>query len=322
MKPRLLYGDEKYLVNRRLAEICAKLLPPGAELMNRDFFEGKAVPARQIIDAALTAPFLAETRVVVVSGSGLFSPGRKDDSEHIARFLDETPESTALIFAEDGVDRRGKLYKKLAEQGEVAEFKTPGEKDMINWICGEAEKAGKTLTRSCAAVLLRTVAQDMYSVKNELGKLTAYVGERREIAAADVGAVCSPSLAARVFDLTDAVGGKNVKAALDIYNNMLIMREEPLRILSMIARQFRIMLQCAGLAAKGFGMGEISDRLSLRGFAAEEYLRQGAGRTLRDMRKALEDCLETDVAVKTGLVGDRLGVEMLILRLSGGYNNK
>ena len=317
MPPRLLHGDERYLISLRLAEICAGLLPPGAELMNRDFFEGKSVPAGQIIDAAMTAPFLCETRVVIVSGSGLFAAGRKDDSERVADFLDEIPDSTALIFVEDSVDKRGRLYKTMIRLGEATECKTPGEKEMISWACGEAKKAGKTLPRECAAVMLRTVAQDMHSVKNELDKVIAYAGERREIAVSDVRAVCSPSLAARVFDLVDAVGNHNIKAALEIYGAMLLMREEPLRILAMIARQFRYMLLCAHFSAKGMSPGEIADRLSLRGFAAGEYLRQGAGRSAAGMKKILEDCLEADIAIKTGQIGDKLGVEMLIWRIAG-----
>ncbi|MCL2463288.1 MAG: DNA polymerase III subunit delta [Defluviitaleaceae bacterium] len=317
MKPLLLYGDEKYLMTQRIANIRAKLLPSGAELMNLDNYEGKSVPAEQIIDACLTAPFLAEWRVVVVSGSGLFSPGRKSDSEDMANSLDGLPESTALIFAEDAVDKRGRLYKKMCELGEVKECRTPGEKDLIAWVSGEAKNAGKKLSRDAAAVLIRTVVQDMTSVKNELDKLISYAGDRPEISVSDIQAVCAASLAARVFDLVDAIGNKNAEAALDIYNNMIYLKEEPLRILAMIARQFRLMLQCAALSAKGLSYGEISERLSLRGYV-DGYIRQGAGRSISSMRKAMEECLETDVSIKTGLIGDKLGVEALIVRLIAG----
>lgn len=50
--------------------------------------------------------------------------------------------------------------------------------------------------------------------------------------------------------MVGAIGGKNTELALDIYGNLLNMKESPLGILKMIARQFKMILECKYLLRK------------------------------------------------------------------------
>ena len=116
--------------------------------------------------------------------------------------------------------------------------------------------------------------------------------------------------------MVEAIGNKKTKIALDIYNNMVLMKESPLMILAMIARQFRIILQSKYLSEKGFYKSDIAKKINQREFVVSECLAQSKNFKKKTLLQALEDCLECDINIKTGKVQDKLGVEMIIIKYS------
>ncbi|MDE7238468.1 MAG: DNA polymerase III subunit delta, partial [Lachnospiraceae bacterium] len=101
----LLFGEEAYLKNQYRHKLLDALLPEG-DTVNVNVYENADVPVKEIIDLAETMPFFAEHRVIVINGSGLF----KKNGEELAGYLPGMPESTVMIFTEQDVDKRSKLY--------------------------------------------------------------------------------------------------------------------------------------------------------------------------------------------------------------------
>ena len=308
----LIFGEERFL-----AEYYAKSLIEmfGDSPLDSDAFT-EAASAREIIDSADTLPFMSEKRLVTVRGSGLFAAGRKDDSEAVLEYLNSPNESSVLLFVETDVDKRGRLYKKIADSGYAAEFKTPQTDEMSSWVINIFKKNNKAISRQTAFTLLRTVSADMNSVKAEAEKLCAYAGERAEITDKDIEAVCSPSLETRVFDLLNAMGSGQTEKAARLYKNMLLMKEQPIAILTMVIRQFRLVLQCKLAHERKWGVSQISKELELRSFIVEECIHQGRKYSAETLVAALEECMETDLRIKTGLIEAETGVELLVIRHS------
>ena len=310
----LLFGEERYLVRHYAERLCNAVVPAAARGMNLTRLEGKAVTADAVEDAAETLPFLNDLRVVFVKDSGLFEAGRKDESEKMAAYLSKAPETCVLVFVESAADKRGKLYKAADKAGLAVEMKTPEEKELAAWAGKLFREAGMTISGGAAAHLLRTVAHDMEALHAEADKLIAYKNGEGEVSARDIDDICSKALAARVFDLTDAIGAKDAEAALSIYANMLLLKESPLMILSMMARQFRLILQCGLLSADKMPSEAIAKELALHPYVAKECTRQSTRFTGAVLKQALRDCLDTDIAIKTGGMADRLAVEVLIVK--------
>lgn len=310
----LFHGEEKYLIQHYERQLRDKIVPPSYETMNLDIYNGKAVSATTIADACATLPFLNEYRLVVVRDSHLFSPGRKDETEKFAAFVPEIPDTTVLIFVEDSIDKRNRLYKMAAGAGRLCEFKTPSEKELTTWIMNVCTKQGKKISPAAASVLLRTVAHSMDAIKGELDKLIAYTGREMEIRTEDIRTVCTVSLEAKIFDLVEAVGSKKTELALIQFSNLLLMKEQPIMILSMIARQFRLILQSKILHENGLSSDEIASALSARGFVIKECLRQAVNFKKSVLLRAIEDCAEADMSIKTGRISDKLAVETLIMK--------
>ena len=309
----LFFGDEDYLKKTYTDKLRKVIVSDGAEMMNLDIFQGKKPDSKKISDSCETLPFMNDLRLVIVKDSELFVQGSREDSEKVAEYIKNIPESSVLLFVEDKVDKRGKLYKSVSKNGYCMECKIPSEKEMCLWIEKKASEKGLVIKKDIVLYFLRSINTGMESALSELEKLADYVG-KGEVLKKDVDDICTKSLEVKIFDMVAAIGNKQLKDALDIYNNMLLMKESPIMILAMIARQFRIILQSKYLSEKGFYNTDIAKKINQREFVVSQCLSQAKNFRKKELFNALEDCLECDVSIKTGKIQDRLAVEMIIMK--------
>jgi len=320
----LLYGEEKFLVSFYAQAIenavfCNKSESPDSNSAVPDSYSYKDVfdsttPVHDIVMTAETLPFLAERRLIYIRDSKLFATGRKSDSEKMAEYLPKIPKETVIIFVEADVDRRSKMFKQISKIGVVLDCAPPTPQTLSTWVARLAKENGKIFTSSAAHYFVQTVGTSMSAISQEMGKLAAYCGENTEITTADIEAICTPTLESRIFDLTKAMCSGRVAEALARYRDMLILKESPIMILTMIIRQFRIILLSKCASEKGMTIYDTAKEFNLRDFMVSEALGQGRRFSVADLLKALEDCLDTDVKIKTGLISPEFGVEMLIIK--------
>lgn len=314
----LFYGAETYLIREYEAALTKAILPEGAEMMNHDIFEEKRATAAAIMDAAETLPFLNEKRLVTVRNSEFFQKGgRKEEGEKLKAFLADLPETVCLLFIEEKAEKTNGLYKAVAKYGQAVEFKKPTEKDLGTWIKKRCKENGMEMSEGVLNLFLQTVDHDMENIDGELQKLMAYKGEEKEIKAEDIRAVCTVSLEARVFDLVRAVAEKRPEKAVQIYRTLLSMKESPYMVLSLITRQFRLILETMLLSQSGMTNDAIGARLEIRDFAVKEYLRQSKRFSAEGWKHAVRDCLQVDLDIKSGKAEEETAVELLIMKYSG-----
>jgi len=305
----LFYGEERHLMGVYEGRMKKFIAERGDGSMNIDVFADK-VRAQDIINAIETMPFFSEQRLVIVKNSGLLAAGRKDDSALMVEAVKDIPETTIVVFIEENVDKRGVLYKAIAKAGECVEFNRPTENELISWIGREMKLKGVTIGKSDALYLIRMTSANMESIAGEMAKLAAYCAEKGVAEAADIDVVCTKGLEVKVFALVDALAQRNKAGAMKIFDNLMEAKESPILVLSLIARQFRMMLACR--AAGSRSSSEIAAGIGAPPFAIKECMRQAKNFSESELVEAMKDCLDADVGIKTGRIGDRLAVEVLI----------
>lgn len=309
----LLYGDESYL-KRQYRDKLKKALIAEGDAMNLSVFSGKDINPGEVIDLAETMPFFADRRLIIIEGSGLFKSG----SEELAEYMKGIAQTACLIFVEDEVDRRGRMYKSVKAAGRAVEFPRQGEKVLETWILGRLKRENKKITQPVMQQFLNAVGNDMEYIDKELEKLLCYCMGRDVVTGEDVEAVCVQQAQNKIFDMINAIGEKNQKRALELYYDLLALREPPMRILFLIARQFRILLLVKELSAKGFDNKAIAEKAGIPPFAVQRNRAQARGFELGQLYQAVADCVEAEEAVKTGNRNDRMAVELLIVQYSKG----
>lgn len=307
----LLTGEEDYLRNQYKNKLTQALLGDG-DAMNLNFFAGKEAAPLSIIDIAETLPFLAERRVIVLENTGLL----KGSQEVLADYLKEPPETTFFVISEKEVDKRSKVYKAVKQKGYVCEFHEQDENTLRKWIKQSFAKENKQIEERALAIFLNKTGTDMSGIKTEMEKLICYCHEKDVITSEDVEAVTTERITNRIFDMIRAVAEKNQKQALDLYYDLLALKEPPMRIMALIARQFNILLQVKGLKEKGHDSRYIGEKIGLQPFIAKKYMDQSNGFKTWMLRQAVEDCVKADEDVKTGKLNDLMSVELLIIKYS------
>ncbi len=304
----LLYGEERYL-RRQYRERLRKALCSEDDTMNTHFYEGRDISVGAVIDLAETLPFLAERRVIFISNSGLFKSG----GEKMAEYLAEPNETTYFVFTESEIDKRSKLFKTVNSKGYAAEFAVQDEKTLKRWAAGVLGKEGKKITENTVQLLLSKTGTNMENIQMELEKLICYCLDREVITDEDVEAVCTTRISNHIFDMINAIADKQQKKALDLYYDLLALKEPPMRILFLIARQCNLLLQAKELKLKGHDQRSIASKIGVPPFAAGKYLAQASRFKTEKLRNAVAKCVEAEEAVKSGRMNDILSVEILIM---------
>lgn len=304
----LLYGEERYL-RRQYTDRLRKAMCNEDDQMNTHFYEGKDIPVGEIIDLAETLPFLAERRVIFISNSGLFKSG----GEKMAEYLSAPNETTFFVFTESEVDKRSKLYKTVQSKGYVAEFAVQDENTLKRWIGGMISREGKKITENTVQLFLTKTGTDMENIQMELEKLICYCMDREVITNEDVDTICTTRVTNHIFDMVGAIAEGNQQKALQLYYDLLALKEPPMRILFLIARQCNMLLQTKEMKARGYDNKMIGSKIGVPPFIAGKYVAQASRFKTAQLKKAVRQCVEAEEAVKSGRMNDMMSVEILIV---------
>lgn len=304
----LLYGEERYL-RRQYTDRLKKAMCSEDGQMNTHFFEGKDISVGEIIDLAETLPFLADRRVIFISHSGLFKSG----GEKMAEYLVSPNETTYFVFTESEVDKRSKLYKTVQSKGCAVEFAIQDENTLKRWVAGILNREGKKVTENTVQLLLSKTGTDMENIQMELEKLICYCMEKEVISEEDVEAVCTNRITNHIFDMINAIADKQPKKALQLYYDLLALKEPPMRILFLIARQCNMLLQVKEMKSKGYDNKAIGSKIGVPPFIAGKYVTQASRFKTSVLKNAVRQCVEAEEMVKTGRMNDLMSVELLIV---------
>ena len=301
----LLYGPEAYL--RRRLKGALREAVTGGDPMNYTYREGREIVASEIREIAETLPFFAERRLIILENSGLFKKG----GDELAAYIPEIPDTTVIVFVEEEIDKRSKLWKAVDKCGHTVECTRRSEDELKKFALSYFAKNGQRITEQAMELFLDRSGDDMGHLVTEMEKLSAYAAGR-DILPEDVLAITSVTAQNRVFEMLDCMLRRQPQAALERYAELTALREPAMRILYLMTQQMNRLLQVKEMDRAGFRQDGIAQNLGLRPFAVRQYLRQAASFTEQDLRAGLEKLSELDFAVKSGQLSDQMAVELVL----------
>lgn len=307
----LLYGEERYLI-RQYRDKLKKAMTNPDDTMNFSSFEGDDINVKEIIDLAETLPFFADRRVILIEDSKLFKKG----GDELGDYLAEVPESTYFIFVEEEVDKRSKLFKAVGKHGNAIEFGTQTDETLMKWVGGRISREGKNITQAAYQSFIAKTGTDMQNIEKELEKLLCYTMDKNVIEPEDVDAITTEQISNKVFEMVDAIASHRQKLAMDLYYDLLALKEAPMRILFLITRQFQILLTVKVMGNQGFGNKDIAAKAGCPEWAVRKYQGQAKAFSLEQIKQAIADGVDYEEAVKTGKMNDQMAVELFIVQYS------
>ncbi len=305
----LLFGEEDFLKKSYKNRLKDGIT--GGDTMNYNYFEGKNVDVKEVMNLADTMPFFADRRLILLEDTGFFKSAA---GEELVSYLPQMPDSTCMVFVESEVDKRNRLYKKVKELGYAAELSRQDASQLARWAGGILAKDGKRITGRTMDLFLAAAGDDMENIRMELEKLVSYVGDREVVTDEDVRAICTVHVTSKIFEMVGAIVGGDTKKAMDLYEDLLTLKEPPMRILYLIARQFNQILQVKELMGKGLDKSSIASKLKMQPFVVGRTMPQARAFTREQILSYVELCVSSEEAVKSGRLQDRLAVELLIAK--------
>lgn len=306
-----LYGEDTFRSKQKVREFKEKFIrEKDNSKLNTAEADGAKVSLGDLKQQITAAPFLAEKRFLAVSN---LSENKKiiDD---VLEFLAEEKKhkDTILIFWEETPDGRSKVHKFLSKQQYVQEFKSLDDNSLGRWILEEVKKRGGQINPLAMRLLISYVGNNLWQLSNELDKLLAYKNGA-EIKKEDVEELVRTKFDDNIFGLVDALGNKNKKIATSLLDNQLSFGSSIGYIISMLIRQYRILLQVQEY------IGETSDavarKLKLHPFVVKKAMVQARRYNFEELKNIYGQLLNIERKTKTTSWNPELLVDLLIARV-------
>lgn len=306
----LLYGEEEYLKKQyrdRLKNAIA-----GDDTMNYSYYDSDNASVKDIIDVCETLPFFAQKRLVIMENTGFL----KSSNDELADYIKHIPDYLVVVMVEKDVDKRNKVYKAVDSVGYICEMKPQTTATLEKWIAGLLAKDNLKISREACDLILDKTGAGMDYIRQETEKLVSYCQGRDVVTVEDVEKVCATQTTSHIFDMISAIANKKQQQALDLYYDLLELKEPPMIILYLIVRQFNGILQVKDLMSRGISGKEIASKIGAAPFVVGKYQAQAKYFEMNTLLDALNECAKTEEAVKQGRLNDRLGVELIIIKYS------
>ncbi len=307
-----LVGAESTLVTDAVAALRGAVLTRAPDF-NRDELRAGDAPIPRVVDAAMTMPMMASKRWV-----HLYDVQRLKAKDHptLIAYLEKPSPSTVLCLSGTKIDGRTKLGQKLLSSAALFSIEPPNLREVVGWLERRARKRSYTIERDAAQLLADLLGTDVGSLDMALDKLATYSGDAKAILAEHVEAVVAPTRVHSIFELTDAIGRRDLSVASMKLRNAIGGGENALLVLAMIARQVRHLLQVKELRAAGVKPADIASRVGIRPFLVQPLTDQANRYRTSELCSALDAVARADVRLKSsrlhpGVILDRLLVEVV-----------
>jgi len=290
--------------------------------MNLNTINGLESDIGEMIAQIGATPFLADKRLIFIEGLPEFAKVKKKNKKSkdkdkitkkdeirdsqlkkLADYLDQIPDTSVVVFVQANPDKRKSLYKKIVQLGNVKSFETLNGLTLIKWVKNRIQKYGAKLDTTLAEYLISLTGQNLWRIDNELNKLSSFCADKL-IDKNAIDKVVVPTIETNIFHLTDALGSRDQKKAIQNLHRSLSAGDSLRQVFYMIVRQFRLFIQVGGYLANypNSNPGNIASSLKLHPFVAKNTMGQLRHFKINELKEAYEKLLDIDVGLKTSKI--------------------
>jgi DNA polymerase III subunit delta len=326
----IFYGPDQFRAREELNALRRKLDRDGNLAHNTARLEGRGLTPSDLRAACHVASFFAEDRLVIIEGlQARFSGARRratrgraratataSDLDQFADVLISLPPTTTAVLLDE---QPSAAFLEAVDQGATKrEFQVMRADGVRAWADARVRDNGAKLSRAALDRLVMLIdGSHLGELAQEIDKLSTYAGDR-QIEVADVDALVSSAVEYQIWDLTDAVVAGRADRALNFIETMAARGGRdyaPQLLIFMLTRQYRHLILAQALLRDGQTAQQIGQQLGLSPFPLRKAIEQASRYPAERLDTAYRRLLETDVAVKTGVLDVDTALELLVADL-------
>lgn len=321
----IIYGVDDFSIQETLERLKALIDPPELLDANLTRVQVSSCSPQQLLALCSTVPFLASRRMVIVEGLLALFEGRRASRRgqgaqepsspwlSIVEQISTMPPSTDLVLLDGAIRKNNMLLNRLSPLGQVKEFPALGGAGLSRWIQERAAERSCTISREGVRLLAELVGGNLWTMSNEIEKLSLYC-QNRTVEGEDVQLLVSFAREMTIFNAVDAILEGSYSEALQTIRRLLMARGATgLSVVAMVARQVRLLLLAKDMERRGVPQGQMGARLGLSsGWVLNKVREQGRRHSAASLESLHRGLLETDRAIKMGLIAEDAVGEFLV----------
>lgn len=311
MNTYLIYGNDYGLIKREID----KLTNGVSDVVKYDLSTDKI---DELLDDASCMSLFGDKKVLV-GENALFLTTTTTNVNHNLDYLtnylnDDNHENIVILSVlTDKLDERKKIVKLLKEKSKVIYKELIDNKDLPRFVINEFNNEGYKIDYKAANYFVNYVGKNVDILLSEINKMIIFKDNDKNITINDIDEISSKAINDNVFDLSDAIMKKDFKRMYDCYNDLIILKEEPIKIIAMLGNQFNLVYQCKLLSSKGLSEKEIATSLSVHPYRVKLAIETDY--MINELKDILIKLHNLDFEIKSGKVDKNVGFDNFLLHL-------
>ncbi len=338
-----LYGRDSYRLKQNLDKIIAGYQKKNTGMsfsildFGPDAQSGIKHQLGKLNDLIKTASFFGEKRLIVLKSA--FSAG-EEIAGLITNWKLDADKERILVFTENSEEKElakkdKKLFNLLSAKPNIIKFFEPLERGQLeNWVKKEIEASGGKIEPAALRKLISYTANPAswdklsdptaaWRLKQEIDKLVNYKsagdnsGHAKDeaINVSDIESLVGPNVNLNIFEVIDAIAGKNRYRALTMLYNHLESGADPYYIFSMIIFQFRNLLRIKTLIKNAVPYANIIKKTGLNPYVVKKTYEQCKKFDQDELKRAFATLAQTETSAKSGTMDMTEGLYRFALSL-------
>lgn len=312
----LIFGLEDYLINKELNKIINESNVINDNIIKYNLDE---VDVKSALDEASTVSMFESKKIVICEGCSFLTGENKKEVNHdiesLIKYINNPFDDVYLIFIvrKDKLDDRKKVVKELKKNSKVIECKKQESHNLNNYIKTYIQDNGYNISNDAILKLIQRASSNLSNLINECDKLFLYKDNDKNISVSDVENLVFKNIEDNIFSLTNAIMNKDKKNIINIYKDLLLMGEEPIKLIVMIANQFRLILQVKLMIKNGYKEKDMAGVIEEHPYRVK--LAISSQFTINELKTYLIKLGELDFKIKSGEIDKNFGLEMFLLNI-------
>lgn len=295
-----------------LDEEIAKIFPKLDDVEVIDYTKSSL---KEIVETCGYISLFNDEKKIIVKNCDFLSGKSNDQTELLERYLENPNPLTTIIFAfNDKVDERKKIVRLIREQKHYINIKSLTYKEIANKLVEVAKKNKFKLSLNDATYISEASLNNIDISLLELDKVFLYYDKPCEIQRVDLENIISHSLDDNNFKFVDAVIKRKINEAINYLSNFKLFKIEPLSVVSLLTREYRLMLIAKDLYQKGYSYRTISTKLDVPEWKADKIIANVNTYSIKELEDKILDLSKLDYELKTSKIEKYLGLEMFVLK--------
>lgn len=304
-----LYGQDSYRSRQKLDEIVKHYKESNKSGLNLIYTDVAKSTFIDFYNNFKVSSMFSEKKLVVLTN--LFS--KKDFQEDLLKNIKiiESLKDVVVVYQEDAVDQRTKIFKTLKAECKSQEFIFLDNKNLRIFAEKEFIKIGAKINVDALSLLLMYVGNDLWALSSEIKKLSDFK-QGSSIRKEDVELMVRPKIEVDIFKTIDSLADKDKKTAFLLLKKHLGNGDNPIYLFSMLGYQFRNLLVIKELAEKGLMYDSIVKKSGLHPFVVKKNYFQARNFQMIELKRIYRKIFQIDLSIKTGKIDSETALDLLV----------